>query len=103
MATSKVKQKAEAQEEILQEENLQEAVPEVKEQKALDPWEQKVVVNIPRATNGEPNYIIASVNQRVFKVKRGENVAVPLPIAEVLNHSFQAEDEAIAFIESAAN
>lgn len=70
--------------------------------KTTDPWEQMVMINIPRATNGEPNYKIASVNGRVFKIKRGENVEVPAPIAEVLQHSFEAQNEAIEFIEKAS-
>lgn len=70
--------------------------------KTTDPWQQMVTINIPRATNGEPNYKIASVNGRVFKIKRGENVEVPAPIAEVLQHSYEAQNAAIDFIEKAS-
>ena len=75
-----------------------EAVEEVKVNEAG--WDQKVMINVPRATDGTGNFIIASVNGRVFKVQRGVNVEVPAPIAEVIQHSFEAENEAVAFIDS---
>lgn len=68
--------------------------------KTNDPWSDMVEVKIPKAVNGEPNYVIASVNGRIFKVQRGIKVEVPAPIAEVLEHSFEARDEADEFIES---
>ena len=68
-----------------------------------DPWAKKVTINVPRATNGEGNYLIASVNSRTFKIQRGINVSVPAPIAEVLQHSFEAQDDAIRFIDSVSN
>lgn len=68
--------------------------------KKVDPWKKMVEIRLPKATDGEPNYIIASVNSRVFKVKRGVKVKVPAPIAEVIENSFEEQDEADAFIES---
>ena len=77
------------------------ATAEAKEKvtKVKDVWDEMVSIKIPKATNGEPNYIIASVNGRIYKVQRGVKVDVPAPIAEVLEHSFEARDEADAFIE----
>lgn len=73
----------------------------VDEEKAIaDPWEQMVTVRLPKATNGEANSVIASVNGRVFQIKRGIEVDVPAPIAEVLRHSMEAEAEADEYIES---
>ena len=69
--------------------------------KAGDPWSKKVAIKLPKVP-GEPNYLIASVNGRVFQIKRGEQIEVPAPIAEVLEHSFKAEEDAESFIESAA-
>ena len=66
---------------------------------ATNPWDVMVEINIPKAMNGEPNYEIASVNGRVFKIQRGVKVEVPAPIAEVIEHSFLAQDEAESFIE----
>lgn len=67
--------------------------------KVVDPWSIKKAIRVPRATNGEANYLIASVNGRVFKIQRGIEVEVPAPIAEVIAHSFEAEDEAVTFID----
>lgn len=67
--------------------------------KTKDAWDEMVKIRIPKAVNGEPNYKICSVNGRIFKVQRGIEVEVPAPIAEVLQHSFEAEDEAEAYIE----
>lgn len=69
----------------------------------IDPWNEKRTVRLPKAQNGDVNYVIASVNGRVFKVQRGVTVEVPAPIAEVLEHSFEAEDEAEMFQEKNAN
>lgn len=67
--------------------------------KTVDPWKNMVEIRLPKATDGSPNYLIASVNGRAFKVKRGVKVKVPAPIAEVIEHSFEAQDEADSFIE----
>lgn len=63
-------------------------------------WDKKVKIRIPKATDGDSNYIIASVNGRVFKVKRGTDVEVPAPIAEVIENSFKAQEAADEYIES---
>lgn len=70
-----------------------------KEVKVVDPWKQMVAIKLPKAINGEPNYKIASVNGRVFKIQRGVVVEVPAPIAEVLDHSDKEAEIADAFIE----
>jgi len=70
---------------------------------AEDPWAKKVEIKLPKASNGEPNYVIASVNGRAFKIQRGVKVEVPAPIAEVIEHSFLAQDEAEEFIETKAD
>jgi hypothetical protein len=71
------------------------------EAKAIeDLWKQMVTVRLPKATNGEANSVIASVNGRVFQIKRGIEVDVPAPIAEVLRHSMEAEAEADEYLES---
>lgn len=64
-----------------------------------DPWDKKVTVKLPKAPRGEENFVIASVNGRVFKIQRGVEVEVPEPIAEVLRHSEQEQDRADEFIE----
>ena len=78
---------------------------EVMEQpkKEVDPWQQKVAVKIPKTADGSANYIIASCNGRVFKIMKGVQVDVPAPIAEVLEHMFEAEEAAELFIASKSN
>lgn len=73
------------------------------EKKAIDPWKVMKRIRLPKATNGEPNYSIASVNGRVFKIKRGIEVDVPAPIAEVIENSFDMQDKADEYIESKAS
>lgn len=64
-----------------------------------NPWDIKCKIRLPKSNNGEGNYLIASVNGRVFKVMRGVDVEVPLPIARVIENSFDAENDADVFIE----
>ncbi len=64
-----------------------------------DPWSEMVDIFIEKPVNGEPNYLIASVNGRVFKLKRGGVVRCPRPIAEVINNSRRSQNEAEAFNE----
>lgn len=71
--------------------------------KEVDPWEKKVAVRIPKTADGSANYIIASVNGRVYKIMKGVQVDVPAPIAEVLEHMFEAEEAAELFVASHAN
>ena len=70
----------------------------VKKTKEVDPWSQMVEIRVPKTSDGSANYIIASCNARVFKVMKGVNVKVPAPIAEVIEHSFEAEEAAELFI-----
>lgn len=80
---------------------IKKTVDEVKEAPVVTggEWDKMVTIFVPRATNGEANVIPVSVNGRGFKVQRGVNVEVPAPIAEVLQHSFEAQEEAIRYIE----
>ena len=66
---------------------------------AKNPWDEKRTIFLPKAPKREPNYLIASVNGRVFKIRRGEIVEVPLPIAQVVENSFKDADAADEYIE----
>lgn len=69
--------------------------------KANNPWDEMVKIRLPKPRRrNEDNFVIASVNGRVFKIKKGEEVEVPAPIAEVLQHSMDEEDAADAFIQA---
>jgi len=75
----------------------------VKKAAEVDPWKQMVEIRVPKTSDGSGNYIIASVNGKVFKVMKGVNVKVPAPIAEVIEHSFEAEEQAELFIAAHSN
>lgn len=62
-------------------------------------WDDMVEIRLPKAPRGQDNYVIASVNGRVFKIRRGEKVSVPAPIAEVLENADRMHDEADRYIE----
>lgn len=63
-------------------------------------WDKKVEIMLPKPRyKGEPNYVIASVNGRQFKIQKGVRVEVPAPIAEVIQHSYEAEEDAERFID----
>lgn len=65
----------------------------------MNPWKEMVSIKIPKAPKGGENYVIASVNGRVYKIKRGTTVEVPAPIAEVIRHSEEMQDEADRYME----
>ena len=69
----------------------------------VDPWKKKVTIRIPKSVDGSANYLIASVNGKVFKIMKGVNVDVPAPIAEVVEHMFEAEEATELFIAAHAN
>lgn len=64
-----------------------------------DPWGDMVTIKLPKAPKGEENFVMASVNGRTFKIKRGVAVDVPAPIAEVIQNSEEMRDEADEYIE----
>jgi len=77
----------------------QEAKPEKPAKASKDPWKQMVTIRLPKATNGEANYLFAAVNGRRFKIQRGVKVEVPMPIAEVIEHSYEQQNMADEFID----
>lgn len=66
-----------------------------------NPWKEMVEIKLPKAPRGGENFLIASVNGRVFKIERGVSVKVPSPIAEVIANSEAMHDEADAYVEAA--
>lgn len=60
-----------------------------------DPWAEKRSIKIPRLQNSkhQPDMAV-SVNGRIFKIQRGVEVEVPLPIWEVAMRSIQASEDA---------
>lgn len=65
-----------------------------------DPWKEMLTIKLPKAPRGGENFVVASVNGKVYKIERGVEVDVPAPIAEVIQHSEEMHDEADVYIES---
>lgn len=79
--------------------NVTKAKKKVEPSTALDSdyWKEMVEIRLPKAVKGEPNFIIASVNGKTFKIQKGVKVEVPAPIAEVIENSYLASEEAEAY------
>ena len=46
------------------------------------------------------SFITASLNGKVYQIKRGIPVTVPVALAEIIKHSEEAKDAAIDYIDS---
>ena len=58
--------------------------------------EQYVTIRLPKTRELQED-VFVSVNQRSWLIRRGETVEVPLSVAEVLQHSEDMAQEALAF------
>lgn len=63
--------------------------------------EKTVKIRLP-LTRTEKNDVLVGVNGRTWLIKRGEDVEVPICVAEVLQHKEEMLSEAMAFEEQAA-
>lgn len=63
-------------------------------------YNDKVKIRLPRLPKGEDNFMIASVNGYVVKIKRGEEVEIPRAIAEVIENAEKAREAAEAYQDS---
>lgn len=63
-----------------------------------DYWKQEVEIRLPKAANGEANFMFVACNGKAYKIMRGVKTKVPAPIADIIEESFQAQDEADEFI-----
>lgn len=61
---------------------------------------KEVEIKLPRAEKGENNFITASLNGKVYQIKRGISVTVPVALAEIIKHSEEAKDAAIDYIDN---
>jgi len=61
--------------------------------------ERKVLVRLPRALPGEETELFVGVNGQGFRIKKGVEVAVPEPVAEVLASSEKAKDAAFRYVD----
>lgn len=71
---------------------------------AKDPWEETINMVVPRKPRGEDQQYYICVNDRRFLVPAdGKVQTLPLPVAEVLRESLQADAEADEFADHIKN
>ena len=89
---------------MTEEEVLEQAeAEEVQEEKApKSTWDEKVTVLVPRKSKFDYYYVC--VNDRRFEIPAdGKAHEMPLPIAEVLQQTLEAENAAMDFAEGVPN
>lgn len=62
--------------------------------------EEMVRIRLPRPLKDEENFQIVTINDRSWKIKKGEWVEVPKYVAEVIENSERMRDINEAYIES---
>lgn len=67
-----------------------------------DPMQRLVTVHLPRATGNEEESLFVGLNGKGWTIRRGEDVAVPAPVADILAESERQHARQIAFIRSCA-
>lgn len=60
---------------------------------------KKVRITVPQDANDESNQISVSVNGKVYLIRRGVAVSVPVEVAEVIKNSEIAKSVAVQYIE----
>ena len=63
----------------------------------------KVVVELRAPLKGEEKFITASVNGKVWKIKKGVAVEIPRELAEVLNNAEEEAKKADSYAEKIVN
>lgn len=56
-----------------------------------DPWQHKVTVLLPKASDGDQNFVLVGINGKNYQVPRGKRVQVPKPVYDVLSRSEHAQ------------
>lgn len=62
--------------------------------------EEMVRIRLPRPVKDEENFQIVTINDRSWKIKKGEWVEVPKYVAEVIENSERMREINEAYIES---
>ena len=75
----------------------------VKTEEAKTPEIKKVKIKLPVLRGQKDQSVFVGVNDETYQIVRGQEVEVPEYVAEVLNNSERALDEADAYIASVAN
>lgn len=55
--------------------------------------EERVIINVALANDGEPRRIFVGFNGSDFEIERGKDVAVPRGVLEVLDHAVMGVTE----------
>ena len=57
---------------------------------------------LPRGRKNEENFVIVSVNGKSWKIMKGEEVSVPVYVAEVLENGRRMAEEARRYVDKMA-
>lgn len=68
--------------------------------KAMNVWEEKKNIILPKAPKGEEPYVYVCINGHSFQVPRGKPVDVPKPVYERLMIAQEAEYKAERYAEA---
>lgn len=58
---------------------------------AYNPWNHKVAVLLPKASDGDQNFVFVSINGKGYQVPRNKRVLVPKPVYDILSRSEHAQ------------
>lgn len=64
------------------------------------PEQDYCYITVPRAYDGSGNFLIAGLNGKTYKIKRGEPVKVPRDLARIIVASAEAKDANEVYIEN---
>lgn len=65
--------------------------------------EKMVKILLPRGRKNEENFVIVSVNGRIWKIMRGVEVSVPDYVAEVLENGRMMAEAARRYVDERAS
>ena len=104
MATKKTAKPAEAEEQLLEQQETEPEQPEEVKAEPADPWAETMDVVVPRKPKGEDQQFYVCVNDRRFYIPaNGQVQTLPKPIALVLQDTIQAEYAAEDFADHIPN
>lgn len=73
---------------------------QAEETKPVNPMDIKERLFIPRGRKGEENFVLITLNGKHYQIKKGTEVEVPRPVAEIYRESMRLTDIAEDYIEA---
>ncbi len=70
---------------------------------AYNPWNDRVPVYLPKATDGDQQFVFVCVNDKGFQVPRGKRTLAPRPVYGVLTRSEYAQQITESYDEANKN